>query len=256
MIVWVASYPRSGNRLCRATLRQAFGEQHVGSAASDVALRNDLKSLLDELGVGEDADPLPVLRQLDQPVFLKTHSLPQHIHWLPTNSGGILQRAENEAVPEVAEDSPAIYLVRDGRDCLVSFAHYLKEISDRPRFRPMSHDEAVADLMRRKAPYGGWSGNVGAWRRREGPTEIVRFEDLIENPLAAIGRAADALGLELAEPRAEPPSFEELRERSRRPKLLRRGEAGSWRSEFPPDLLPEFWRRHGEQMEALGYPRE
>ncbi len=251
MIVWVASYPRSGNRLCRSTLRQAFRVEHVGSAASKAAIRNDLGDLLQRLGVGKEDDPLAALRRADEPVFLKTHSLPQFIHVLPE---------PRTVMPAAEEASPAIYLVRDGRDCFVSYAHYLKEVDNRPRFQKLSFPEVVewlvTDAGPQGGPFGGWSGNVSAWRSRTGPTAIVRFEDLREDPASAITAGAAELGIDLPPPQAEPPSFEEMKKRSRRPELVRQGRTGSWRTEFPPDLLGEFWARHGEQMDALGYPRE
>jgi hypothetical protein len=223
----------------------------MGFPASDDFHRS-LGALLDELEVGPDDDPLPALRVCRQPVFLKTHALPDRIHRMPRRKD---EEPGIQCPPEEWEDSPAFYMVRDGRDAIVSFAHYLREVRVRPRLQEMSFEEVIATLVRRDMPYGGWSGNVGAWRRRPGPTAIVRFEELIEDPVKAISAAASALGVELSEPRREPPSFEELRDRSRTPKLLRRGQAGSWRTEFPPDLLDEFWRRHGEEMHVLGYPR-
>jgi hypothetical protein len=67
-----------------------------------------------------------------------------------------------------------------------------------------------------------------------------------------LAAAAAGLGIEL-HARANAPRFEELRARSAKPGLLRRGVAGSWRDEFPPQMLDEFWRRHGDQMRELGY---
>lgn len=253
MIVWVASYPRSGNRLCRTTLRKAFGVR-TASAASVNALYNDLGELLGGLGIGPDDDPLPALREHEETFFLKTHSMPDHLHWLPDESEGILQRADREVPPGDKEPSPALYLVRDGRDCLVSFAHYLKEIADRPWFVSKSNERAIARLMRQRRPFGGWSGNVGAWRRRPSPVQFVRFEDLLEDPIAAIAAGAKELGVPLPEPQNDAPSFEEMKARSPKPELLRRGRKEAWRTEFPVDLLDEFWERHGEEMEALGYP--
>jgi hypothetical protein len=245
MIVWVASFPRSGNRLCRTTLRRVFGVR-VGSAASRASLQKDLGEFLDELGIGPDEDPLPALRELDEPVFLKTHSLPEHVHHLPEKGGP----------PEPGqEDSPAVYLVRDGRDCLVSFAHYVVENSGRKKYASMRYEEALADLVRRRNPYGGWSGNVAAWRARAAPTAVVRFEDLADDPEGEIARATQRLGLEMPAKSGEMPSFEELQARRSNAHIMRRGKAGSWKSEFPPDLLELFWTRHGEQMDELGYSR-
>ena len=198
-----------------------------------------------------DDDPLPALREADEPVFLKTHSLPEFIHTLPE---------PRKTIPGGEEESPALYLVRDGRDCFVSFAHYLKEVDDRPRFKNMSYAEVmewlVTDAGPKGGPFGGWSGNVGAWRRRTAPTAFIRFEDLREDPVDSITAGALELGVDLPEPQRKPPSLEQMRERSRQPKIVRSGKTGSWRSEFPPGLLEEFWARHGEEMDALGYPRD
>jgi hypothetical protein len=248
MIVWVASYPRSGNRLCRTTLRRVFGVKLVGSAASPASLRKDLGAFLDELGADPDSDPLPLIRELRDPVFLKTHSLPQHLDVVPRRG---------QRPPAGEEQSPALYLVRDGRDCLVSYARFLRERND--RFRAKTYEETLSLLLRpgrHGGPYGGWSQNVGAWRRRESPTEIIRFERLVEDPAGTVAAATRALGLQLPPPRGQMPPFAELKARRPNKKLLRRGETGSWRSEFPPELLAEFWARHGEEMEAFGYPRE
>jgi Sulfotransferase domain len=255
MIVWIASYPRSGNRLARATLRQAFGEERVCSAASEEALRHDLaKPPLNEIQVGPDENPLPDLRRLEGPVFLKTHNLPQDIHTLSADDGVPPQRGRRWRWPwrrsKKLDSSPAIYLVRDGRDCLVSHAYYLVDLE--PSFKSGDFEDALWFLICSPAPYGGWSGNVAAWRRRRAPTAIVRFEELIQDPVGTLAPAAAALGIEL-HARAQAPTFEELRARSAKPRLLRRGVAGSWRDEFPPHMLDAFWRRHGEQMRELGY---
>lgn len=259
MILWVASYPRSGNRLCRAALRRVFGLRvptigWVPTIGSDPALRNTVAKL--QVGAGSSDDALTALREFDEPICLKTHSLPGYLHFLPNVPAAIDQQPGGDNLPDGSEDSAALYGVRDGRDCLVSFARYLRDVAKQPRFLSMSYEEAVADLMRPPTAYGGWSAHVAAWRSREGPTEIIRFEDLVKDAVDTIRVGANALGIDLPEPRADPLSFEEMRERAPNPHLVRRGKPGSWRSEFPPDLLDEFWDRNGEQMEALGYPRE
>ena len=250
MIVWIASYPRSGNRLCRTTLRHGFDAKPMGYPAGRMSLRKNLGPLLDQLGVGPDDDPLAALREYERPVYLKTHRLPNQIHELPERDGGPARRNGAEAIDE----SPAIYIVRDGRDAILSFAHYLRDVRGRPKLQAMTLEEVVGRLIRRESPYGGWSGNVGAWRRRSAPTAIVRFEQLVEDPLAALAQATAALDLGLREPRDVLP-FEILRAGTPNPKIMRRGKSGTWKSEFPPELLDEFWTRHGAEMDAFGYAR-
>lgn len=223
VIVWVASYPRSGNNLCsRQTLRAVFG------AITGAVLNPE--SLVSRLSLDPKADPVIAMREHEETVFLKTHR-----------------------VTDADDPDAAIYLVRDGRDSLVSYAHFVQAQRER-KYRSLSFEETVADLIdRTNHPFGSWSGNVRAWTGRDAPTALVRFEKLVEDPVNVVRDAAESLGLSLPEASGEPPSFEELRKQN--PALYRRGSTGSWRSELPPPLEERFWERHGVEMEALGYSR-
>jgi hypothetical protein len=223
MLVWVASVPRSGNNLCLLTLRRAFGAT-TGSAL-------DPDPLISRLSLDPEVDLRAAVRERDDTIFVKTHRLPR---------------------PD--DGDPAVYLVRDGRDSLVSYAHFMRAQGE-PRFHSMSFPEALAALIEREDhPYGSWSANVRAWTRREAATEIVRFERLIEDPVGTVREAVTSLGIDLPEQRGRLPTFDELHERN--PKIFRRGKVGSWQSELPPRLEERFWELHGAEMEALGYPRD
>jgi len=222
MLVWVASFPRSGNNLCLMTLSEAFGAT-TGSVL-------DPDPLISRLSLDPDVDLRAAVRESSDRVFLKTHRLPG------PNDG-----------------DPAIYLVRDGRDSLVSYAHFM-QAQRHPRFESLSFEKALAKLIERKDhPYGSWSANVRSWTRREAPTKIVRFERLIEDPVGTMREAVTSLGMALPEQRGQLPTFDELHERN--PKIFRRGKVGSWRSEFPARLEERFWELHGAEMLAMGYRR-
>ena len=222
MIVWVASFPRSGNNLCLLTLSKVF-DAETGSVLNP-------ESLASRLELDPDADLRASLRELDEMVYVKTHRV---------------------ADPEDVD--PALYLVRDGRDSLVSYAHFMRERGDE-RFASLSFEETLAALLEREDhPYGSWSGNVRSWLGRDAPTHVLRFEDLVADPVRAVRDAMTALGIALPEPGGRLPPFEELHRRN--PLVFRRGKVGSWKSELPPDLERRFWRVHGAEMEALGYRR-
>jgi Sulfotransferase domain len=222
MLVWVASFPRSGNNLCLLTLRRVFGAT-TGSVL-------DPDPLISRLSLDPEVDLRAAVRERDDRVFLKTHRLPR---------------------PD--DGDPAIYLVRDGRDSLVSYAHFMKAQGE-PPFRSLSFEEALAALIERENhPYGSWSANVRSWTRRDAATNVVRFERLIEDPVGTVREAVASFGIALPEQRGRLPTFDELHERN--PKIFRRGKVGSWRSEFPARLEERFWELHGAEMEALGYPR-
>lgn len=91
---------------------------------------------------------------------------------------------------------PIIYLVRDGRNATLSFL-YLAFLSGGHHFSRLDdvHD-AIAHLDRTE---GRWTSHVTeALRQSERrPLLILRYEDLIQQPEAVLGRLADFLGVTL-----------------------------------------------------------
>ena len=153
---------------------------------------------------------------------------------------------------------PAIYLVRDGRDALVSYTwweiqYILNRNSDEISVKEFS-SILRNHIVQKESRFGGWGENVSNWINRKN-TVVVRFEDLIRSPVDSLYDAASLLDLKLDKKlNPEILSFEELRQL--RPAIYRRGVIGSWKDEFPADLLELFWECNGESMSLLGYSQD
>ncbi len=225
MILWLASYPRSGNSFLRVVLKVAFGLSSdslyvdVGPKATVPRVRQGLVPGRSVADMALSSDLCPV----------KTHDLPED------------------------EENPAIYIVRDGRDALVSYAHYALEPSanEAGAGHPDSFQEMLRALVGSDGYFGGWGPNVIAWTSRRAPTEVIRFEDLIVDPLPVVERALARLGVRPERTGAALPSFAELREKA--PLFFRAGRVGSYKEEMPRELEDLFWARHGGAMRRLGY---
>ena len=152
------------------------------------------------------------------------------------------------------DDYPAIYLVRDGRDSLVSYAHYIlyteRDIGvgcDREAFL-----RVLRQIIASNDHFGGWGRNVLAWQHRKAPTATIRYEDLVAGPATVLQEALVSLGQDAVLRGGESmPSFADLH--SVFPWFFRRGNIGVWRDEMPADLQELFWERHREAMVRLGY---
>ncbi len=150
---------------------------------------------------------------------------------------------------------PAIYLVRDARDALVSYAHYALYTgsgvpvgSDREAFLRVLRELILSD-----GHFGGWSRNALAWKRRA-RTVWLRYEDLTRSPADLLHGALTAVGHEpLVQHDGPLPSFQDLHQAF--PWFYRKGQGGSWRTEMPADLQERCWERHGEAMTEFGYLR-
>lgn len=142
---------------------------------------------------------------------------------------------------------PAIYIVRHGCDTLVSHAHYRIDKQDyRNPFKEVLHN-----LVWKKRRGGGWGNHVMRWVRREAPTAILRYEDLLRHPVLRLRIALWSLGIRLQETDKQPPSFEALHKKW--PRFFRKGVTGQWRDEMPVRTQRLFWKHHKDAMDLLRY---
>lgn len=240
MIIWLASYPRSGNTFFRILMKQIYGITTY-SIYND-PLFDHLKGSSDIVGHKKLDINVEKMAFEDRIFFVKTHHLP-------------------------SDESPAIYLVRDGRDSVVSYAHY-KMSFENQSFRNKikktfknwlgwdEYTETLKNLITdSQSDYGNWSENANQWTHRKALTITLKFEDLIANPIDCIDSALINIGFQgqLSREKQKTPSFNELQ--SQWSKFFRKGKIGSWKDEMSSDLEQMFWLKHGFMMEKLGYHR-
>ena len=94
----------------------------------------------------------------------------------------------------------------------------------------------------------GLSALLGAFqlaaRRDAGLRQVLDPGGVVDRALAAIRCPAKRISDGV-------PTFDNMKKEDA--KLVRRGKPGSWRDEFPPELLPLFWKRNGDAMRRFGY---
>lgn len=146
-----------------------------------------------------------------------------------------------------------IYMVRDGRESLLSYYHMMKG---------MGKDICLEDLYMGKIPiYGGlWHEHVNAWEANPYKADIlfVKYEDLIENKLEILNRLCTFLGLRRTEQELkkviEYTSFEFMKQLEKKDdwqkakerknfkqgNFVRKGATTSFKQEVPQYLLEMF----------------
>ena len=239
MIIWLASYPRSGNTYFRLLLNHLYGIKTRSVYDDPLLARLEGSSEL----VGHELlnGSLEDLDHSKEFFFVKTHHLP-------------------------SDNRPAIQIVRDGRDALVSYSQFTLSFENPyqsmgrwSRFvRNMagwSEQEAILRqlIVSTGGDFGGWSENVVAWGSRRAKTVTVRYEDLVGNPIDEVTRSLAELqisGDQLRES-ISLPSFDELNKRW--PHFFRQGKTGGWKSAMTPKLADLFWDHHRAGMELYGY---
>jgi hypothetical protein len=170
MLIWLASYPRSGNTYLRLLIRSAFGlRTHTLYGSGDRRSFGATPGLLEAVGHIDDG--------LESQALINGAKASDHIHFVKTHE-------------EPLTDDPAIYIVRDGRSAIVSYWHFLNEVE-----RVHISMEAVIEG---NVYAGSWSQHYANWNPDQRPhTCVLRYEELVREPqvaLDAIGRVSGITG--------------------------------------------------------------
>lgn len=235
MIVWLASYPRSGNTFIRLLLHHYFDVATYDRYVPQIEMpdpreRGHLANLV-------GFQPFSSLKELDEqqdPTFVKTHELPD-------------------------DERPAIYVIRDGRDSITSYAHFILTVEEKCAREGYKErfERTIESLVTDKDRYGGWGAHVVAWTQRPAPTAIVHYSQLQKRPVATLRRALSQLSLDLMVKREKYREnfvrFGDLQRISS--ELFRKGESGNYVDEMPGRTEEKFWERYGEVMQRFGYRR-
>lgn len=271
-IIWLASYPKSGNTWLRAFIHNYLSD---AASPSDINRLTELTTGESGAALYEKHDPRPAasysaadimrLRPLvhralmgtdGERVFVKTHNPAITIHGVPLITPDVTDRA--------------IYLLRDPRDVAISYSAYLG-VPLEAMIALMADDRAVSGGDDHKVLefIGSWSRHVGSWTERPAQrTLVLRYEDLLADPADGFGDVVRFLG---AEPQAGRlaraiafSGFASLRDQERRTGFFERighasapffraGTAGQWRDRLTAAQHRRIERDHAPPMRRFGY---
>ncbi|MBI1260338.1 MAG: sulfotransferase domain-containing protein [Rhizobiales bacterium] len=273
-IVWLASYPKSGNTWTRSFLHNLFDllagkeTEHSINEINEFTTW-DLAAKRYEAHLGkpvlaatraEIAATRPLVQadieaQSDGVVLVKTHHALVMDRGHPTLNFGVT--------------SGAVYLVRNPLDIAISYGHHLGVDVDRAIDQmEWTGFETEVDARRVHEVYGSWSEHVASWTAKPHRAVcVLRYEDLLENPYDSFARLSRHLLL-----RPSPEQLEEAIERSSFARLqaqevregfrekpdaaeafFRSGTAGQWREGLTRRQVRRIVQVHGAQMSRFGY---
>jgi hypothetical protein len=275
-IVWLASYPKSGNTWLRvflyqlARVRRGLPREEDEINKIGVVTRTEAGFYLiyeqflgkplaeathDETITVRTKVQAAIAQHFPGPVFLKTHSL----------LGTLGARATINTNVSIG----AVYLVRDPRDVAVSLAQHVgKSIDEAVELLNELNAFAPGDDRAVGEPWGNWSQNVESWVEGANDTLLaVRYEDMLEKPketfariVAHIRQKATSDELDEAIRRS---SFDELKQQEKKHgfhlskaeggEFFANGKSGGWRDKLTAEQVDAIVAAHGETMRKFGY---
>lgn len=276
-IVWIASYPKSGNTWVRLFLyhlaRIGAGLPADGqdlpklrqSSLSEVVLiplferiigKPKAEFTLEDVNKARPYVQATLASEREGIALMKTHNARVNLAGIP---------AINTSV-----SLGAIYIIRNPLDVAVSLKDFIAG----------SQDQAIAVLGTEDFTsnphgvfeiWGSWSQNVASWTARADPQILLlRYEDIIDNPVKAFAMVTRHMQLKATPPQiveaVEHSSFARMQQKEAatgfREKLLasqkffREGRAGQWREQLSKDQIRQIVGAHHVQMKRHGYLTE
>ena len=181
MIIWLASYPKSGNTLVRALLSSFFYSE---TGFFDFELVKYIpqfpkKIFFDKIGVDVNNRSLVVKNYIEaqkeinknkKKKFLKTH--------------GSFCKLENKyEFTDLNNSLGVIYIVRDPRNVVTSLAHHF-DVKIDDAYEKLKNNSVYGDTKNVAPSYvGSWGFNYISWRefKKFDKYLVVKYEDLISD---------------------------------------------------------------------------
>ena len=270
-LLWLASYPKSGNTWLRTFLHNFLRDPPAGYdinritefsiAEADVMwYRRHLPKAGSSYSFEEVAAARPkahedMTKAFPDTVFVKTHNA--------------MVADRGQPLLTMALTAGAIYVVRNPLDVVVSYSHHLGQTIDEtirfmntPGARTPNTDKNVYQIL------GSWSENVESWSARPTPGLLVlRYEDMLDDGPATFGKVVRFLGIDPPPGRLAraigASTFETLRAQEDRhgfkerspsaERFFREGRAGQWRERLTQAQIDRIVEAHETQMKRFGY---
>ncbi len=274
-IVWLASYPKSGNTWFRVFLTNLLNKTdtsadinnlYPSTIASSRQLFDDLSGIASADLLNEEIEALrcEIYRQealeTNDTIYHKIHDAYTH-----TNKGMPI------IPPELTR--AVLYFIRNPLDVAVSFAHHLAtsidktiNIMNNENYGFCYHKDRPGNQLHQKLL--SWSSHVKSWVDDSNlPLLVIRYEDMHANTFNTFKKAVTFIGLQASDDEIktaiEKSRFENLKkqeeERGFREKniksecFFRKGLTGDWKNALNSRQINDIIRNHKKIMKRFGY---
>lgn len=274
-IIWLVSYPKSGNTWFRVFLTNLLSESNVPASINDLAETSisSSRKIFDEY-TGLSSSDL-TFEEID-------NMRPDVYRMQSQESEELLFKKVHDKYYTVAKDQSlfpseiskgAIYIIRNPFDVLVSFAYHSakpveKMISafNNSNYAFCDKNDKLQNQLRQIM--GSWSDHVNSWTEQNNiPVSIVRYEDMIHDTVKTFSKTVEFIGIKKSkfqiEEALKKSDFSVLskqeKENGFKEKMIksksffRKGKSGDWQNHLNEKMMKEIIANHIKVMSKFGY---
>jgi hypothetical protein len=275
-IIWLASYPKSGNTWFRAFLTALLndGELDINEMKTDGIFSSrpvfDNFTDLDSTYLYDEE-----VKVLLPEVFINLEKTYEKENLFIKIHDAYTYNQDNQPIVPTECTRCAIYFIRNPLDVVGSFANHNNSTIDQA-ITLMSNDNGfLAKQSNNLNIYGqfkqlmlSWSGHVESWTNNlPFPVLVIRYEDMIADTLTIFSEAVNFMGIaatkEQIKAAINTSSFEQLQKKEKEkgfkekyigsPSFFRKGKAGNWEHELNSEQINDITSLHKKHMELYNY---
>ena len=270
-IVWLASYPKSGN-----TWTRIFLANYLSNAETPVPI-NEVK----RFGMGDSIAKtyeIVARQKIDTKNVAQTLQLRDKVlRGISGNNADVnLVKTHNickgargvELIPPQYTRS-AIYIIRNPLDMVLSYARHYNMTPERAAHAICHKDNALLPDAETVISFlGTWSDHVRSWTRKQPfPVLVLRYEDLLADPEGEFSKVIKHFGMDVDVERLRRAirfaSFKEVKKQEEAGGFIERpaasesfftkGGSGHWKDELAPELAEQIRTANHATMKYHGY---
>ncbi|MEA3477953.1 MAG: sulfotransferase domain-containing protein, partial [Bacteroidota bacterium] len=206
-IVWLASFPKSGNTWFRIFLSNLFSDSphpvNINEMTETIISSN--RSIIDSyLGFHSSELTAEEIDDLRPEVFRRFSDEKEGLAFIKTHEAWTLNSRGNPIFPEEITKG-VVYIVRNPLDIAISYSFHNNQSIDKT-ISILNND--ISKLCEEKDKLNtqtqqiltSWSNHVSSWTKDSKlPVHIIRYEDMLDDPLISFKSAVEFLNLEYGE---------------------------------------------------------
>jgi hypothetical protein len=275
-IVWLASYPKSGNTWFRAFLTALLGDGDLNI--------NEMKTdgIFSSRGLFESCTDLDStylrdeeVKLLQPDVFCQLAAEYEKEHLFIKIHDAYTRNVLDQPIVPEAPTLCALYFIRNPLDVAGSLANHNGSTIDEA-IHLMNKPNGCLSQQRGNLNVNNqfrqlmldWGGHVDSWTTQSAfPIQVIRYEDMLTDTLATFSSAVDFMGINITKDKIikaiEQTSFDKLKsqelaegfkEKSKKTKsFFRSGTMGNWEKELTPKQAESIITHHQAVMNKYNY---
>ena len=274
-IVWLASYPKSGNTWFRIFLSNLFSDspQPVNiNDLSETTISSNRNVIDSYLGIHSSELIAEEIDKLRPQVFKRFSDEKEGTAYVKTHEAWTLNSRGNPIFPEEITKG-VLYIIRNPLDIVISYSYHNGESIDETisilndDFSRLCDKKDKINTQTQQI-LTSWSNHVSSWTDDSKlPVHVIRYEDMVDHPLNSFISAVDFMDLKYEETEIieaiNKSSFDTLKvmetgdgfnERSIHSKaFFRKGKSREWETELSKTQINKIVKHHKKIMSKFGY---